>query len=100
MEKTQHHIELGGMTMEFKKIEINGYILGVALVKNGGNITETEYNEISEVFRNRPTVPDGYGNRLKADLTWEQYELSNSVDDPELTADESLAIIMGGATNA
>ena len=38
--------------MEYKKIILNDYILGVALVKTGGNITEAEFTKISDIIRN------------------------------------------------
>ena len=43
----------------------------------GKEITESKYNEILTMLQNRPTAPDGYSNRLTADLVWEQYEQPN-----------------------
>lgn len=80
--------------MEYKKIELDGYVLGVARVKTGGNITRAEYDELTKVFQNRPIPRDGYGNRLKADITWEQYELPEPESDPELSAEQALAELM------
>lgn len=63
----------------------------------GKEITESEYNSILETIRNRPAAPDGYTYRLTESLEWELYELPEEDADPELTADEALDIILGGA---
>ena len=60
----------------------------------GEEITETQYNEILSMLRNRPTAPDGFAYRLTRELEWELYEAP--VEEPELTADEALEIILGG----
>lgn len=61
-----------------------------------GNITKSEYNEILSVIRNRPAAPDGYGYRLREDLTWELYELPAIEEaEEELTNEEAYNIIMG-----
>lgn len=50
----------------------NGYI--VAYQSEGEN--DTEYTEAIKVMDTRPTPPDGYDYRLRADnLEWELYEL-------------------------
>ena len=64
--------------------------------RDGKEITESEYNRIKAIIDNRPTAPDGYGYRLTADLEWELYELPAEEDDPELSAEEALEIIVGG----
>ena len=76
--------------MEYKRVEFNGYILGVALVESGGNISEEEYNEITSVFKKRPIAPSGCGYRLKNDMTWEQYEkpLMSEDDSQEATTED------------
>ena len=61
----------------------------------GEEITETKYNEILSMLRNRPTAPDGFAYRLTRDLEWELYEAPVE-EEPELTADEALNIILGG----
>lgn len=79
------------------------------LIKHNGKyyrdnveITAAKYNEILTMIRNKPTAPDGYGYRLTDDLQWELYELTpvEVEDDPELTAEEALDIIVGGGENA
>ena len=77
--------------MEYKKIMLNGYILGVALVKTGGNITEADFTKISDMLRNRPTAPDGFAYRLTTGLEWELYELPTE-ESEELTETEQKAI--------
>lgn len=67
----------------------DGYILSVGLISaydpnDNGYISEERYAELMEVFQNKPKAPDGYGYRLKEDLTWELYELS-----PEEAEDEA-----------
>jgi hypothetical protein len=61
----------------------------------GEEITETQYNEILSMLRNRPTAPDGFAYRLTKELEWELYEAPVE-EEPELTADEALNIILGG----
>mgnify|MGYP003291968469 FL=1 len=84
--------------MGFYKATKDGYILGVGQCKGNGNITETEYNEISCIIRNMPTPPDGYQYRLTDGLEWELREIPVvSPDDEELTDSEALVILLGGA---
>ena len=61
----------------------------------GEEITETQYNEILFMLRNAPVAPNGFAYRLTKELEWELYELP-PVEEPELTADEALDIILGG----
>lgn len=37
-------------------------------------ITESEYNRILEIIRNKPNAPDGFAYRLTNELEWELYE--------------------------
>lgn len=53
----------------------NGYIIGFS---NSDNTDEE--NSISEALKNAPTPPQGYGCRLKEDLTWELFELPTSTE--------------------
>lgn len=80
--------------MRYFKTISDGYIMSVMTGLGGEEITAEEYHTIMEVIKNAPTAPDGYGYRLKEDLTWELWELP--VVEEELTADEALAIILGG----
>lgn len=56
------------------KTIIDGYIAYIG-TSGGTEITEEEYSTILTTIRNRPTPPEGKGLRLKADLTWEEYDL-------------------------
>lgn len=81
--------------MRCYKILDNNYILAIGTGKGGEEITESRYNEILSILRNRPTAPDGFAYRLTKELEWELYELP-PMEEPELTADEALDIILGG----
>ena len=85
--------------MRYYKILQDGYILSVGKGAGGEDLTESEYTQILDSIRNKPTAPDGYGYRLKSDLTWERLELPVSPEDTDqdLTDAEALAIILGGA---
>lgn len=81
--------------MRYFKTVINGYIESISTGCGKAEITEGEYNTIKSMLAAPPTAKSGYDYRLKADLTWELYELP--VVDEELTAEEALDIILGGA---
>jgi hypothetical protein len=59
----------------FKTIE-NGYIVALQTVTGQTEITEQEYNEILNAIRNKPIAESGYGYKLKDNLTWELYEIT------------------------
>lgn len=65
--------------MRYYKIINNGYILAVGTGNGNVEITEQEYNETLNAISNMPTAPQGYGYKLKDDLTWELYELPQIV---------------------
>lgn len=81
--------------MKYYKQTDGEHINAVGTNIGGEEITETEYNELLSAIENRPQQ-DGYGYKLKADLTWERYELP-AVEDEELTEEEALEILLGGA---
>lgn len=86
--------------MRYYKLTESGYLLSIGTGPGGTEITESEYNNILSVIRSRPTPPAGYDYRLKADLTWEQYELPpepEPSDEDEISDDEAMAIMLGGA---
>lgn len=75
------------------------YIIAIGTGSNNTEISEVEYNNILTVIRNRPAA-EGKGYRLKTDLTWEAYDLPpepKPSDDDEISDDEALSIITGGA---
>lgn len=84
-----------------KKIVSDGYIVAVS-ANYGEEITDSEYNSVMEKINSAPTAPAGYRYQLKTDLTWELCELPVTPEDTdqELTAEETLDIIVGGGSNA
>lgn len=88
--------------MRYYKIVDGDYLLAVGTGNGGEEITEAEYSNIVDMIRSGPTAQEGYGYRLKSDLTWELYELPVTAEetDPELTAEEAIDIIVGGGANA
>ena len=86
--------------MRYNKQTSNNYILAIGTGYGGTEITEAEYNEIMAIIQNCPTAV-GKGYRLKADLTWEEYDLPpepEPSDEDEISTDEALNILLGGAT--
>lgn len=61
--------------MRYYKNIADGYLVAVGNGNGGIEITEAGYNNLLEIIRNKPTAESGYDYRLKADLTWERYEL-------------------------
>ena len=87
------------MTRYYKQTD-DVYILAVGVGVGGMEISADEYSEILSVIQNHPTA-EGNGYRLKADLTWEEYDLPTvhePSDDDEISTDEALNILLGGAT--
>lgn len=70
--------------MRYNKNAQDGYILAIGTGAGCEEITEQEYNAIKAVIDARPTPTEGYGYRLKTDLTWERYELP----EPETTDED------------
>lgn len=88
--------------MSYFKIIKDEYILAIGVGTTGATIYEDEYNSILAAIQSCPSAPNGYGYRLKTDLTWELCELPVTPEDtdPELTAEEALDIIVGGGSDA
>lgn len=87
------------MTRYYKQTD-SMYILaiGVGAGAGGIEISADEYSKILSVIRNRPTA-EGKGYRLKADLTWEEYDLPpvpEPSDNDEISNDEAINILLGG----
>lgn len=61
--------------MEYKKVVIDGYVIGIGLVQAGGNIAEQEYLSLQTILRNKPVADEGCIYKLK-DITceWEMVE--------------------------
>ena len=69
--------------MRYYKIIYNGYIQRIGIGDGGIEITEKEYQYLSNIIQNKPIADSGYSYKLKEDLTWELYEL------PPIIFDES-----------
>lgn len=85
--------------MRYYKKTIDGCIVAVGTGNVGEEITETEYNSILSVIHSRP-VSDTQGYRLRADLTWEAYDLPPAPEpsnDDEISNEEALNILLGGS---
>ena len=63
---------------------------------HGKAITAEEYAEILAMLRNPPAAPEGWAYRLTEELRWELEELPPVDEDPEISAEEALAIMLGG----
>ena len=86
--------------MRYYKQLSDNCILAIGTGNDGEEITEAEYNNIMTIIRNRPQA-EGKSYKLKADLTWEEYDLPpvpEPSDDDEISTDEALNILLGGAT--
>ena len=79
----------------YKRIDDN-YITMIGTDIGGTEVTESEYNEIMTVIRNKPVPLEGKDYILKDDLTWEEITVEPAPD-PDISDDEALQIIMGGA---
>lgn len=86
--------------MRYNKQTSNNYILAIGTGQGGTEITEAEYNNIMSIIQARPQA-EGKDYKLKADLTWEEYDLLPAPelsDEDEISNDEALEILLGGAT--
>lgn len=85
--------------MKYYKQTSSNHITAIGTGYGGEEITEAEYNKIMSIIQNRPTA-ESKGYRLKTDLTWEEYDLPpepEPSDDDEISNDEALEILLGGA---
>jgi hypothetical protein len=78
----------------YYKIITDGYIIVVGTGNGGISITKEEYDFLISHIHNRPEAEEGYGYRLKEDLTWELYELP-IVPEEEISSDELMTMIEG-----
>lgn len=81
--------------MRYYKNIIDGYIINIGTGVGGTEITESEYNEILTIIKNKPARTATTDYRLKTDLTWEEYEHEPDPE-PEPSAEEVLDILLGG----
>lgn len=85
--------------MRYYKQITDNYLTAIGTGPGNTEITESEYNQILSIIQSRPQA-EGKGYKLKADLTWEEYDLPpepEPSDDDEISDDEALSIITGGA---
>ena len=83
--------------MRYYKITESGYVVEVGIGFDGVEISKTEYDKLFSAIIAPPQAKEGYGYRLREDLTWEEYQLP--IIDPveeEISDEEALAIILGG----
>ena len=85
--------------MRYYKMIIDSYLVAIGNGSGGTEITADEYAELLNIIRSKPVASEGYDYRLKADLTWELYELppAPAPEDDEISDTEALNIITGGA---
>lgn len=83
--------------MRFFKLTDKDIIVAVGIGDAGEEITESEYGSILAVIRNRPSAAAGLAYRLTTGLEWEMYEPPAEETDSELSDEEALKIIIGGA---
>ena len=82
--------------MGYYKTIHDGYIYSIGTGNGGTEITESEYNEIKTVIQNKPQATETTDYMLKADLTWEAYEVDSVDPDPtEEDYAEAGRILMG-----
>lgn len=83
--------------MAYKNIE-NEYIRGVCATAGDVEISNEEYETIMQKIRSKPTDPEGYQYKLRADnLEWELVELPPEPEYEPTDADKAEAydILMG-----
>lgn len=78
------------------KVVENGYITAIGTGILGEKISESEYTEIMTVIQKKPKAEISKDYRLKADLTWEEYDLPVPSEGDEITDEEAFSILMGG----
>ena len=81
--------------MRYYKLIENGYLTAIGTGVGGIEITEEEYNSLLTHIRSCPEAPEGYGYRLKEDLTWETYELPIIPVSDDISSDELMTMIEG-----
>jgi len=85
--------------MKYYETIDNSYIISIGTGSGGTEITEQEYSKILSVIRNKPTPRDGFGYRLKTDLTWEEYAMPPIEPEPP-TEEEALTRYANTLTGA
>ena len=89
--------------MSYYKVVKDGYVVGVGIDTKDHDfiITKQEYDTLVNMAKQRPLAPDGYEYRLTESLEWEKaLAPKNPTTEEVLTAEEALAILTGGDSNA
>jgi len=81
--------------MRYYKDISDGYFLAIGTGNGGTEITQSEYDEIMAVIRNKPQPAEDTDYLLKDDLTWEAYHVEPSPE-PDPDPEEALSILLGG----
>ena len=86
--------------MRYYKLNIDGYLVSVGTGTGGTEITESEYSTIMQKIQTKPTDPNGYAYKLRADnLEWELVELPPVEPEP-ITEEEALTRCANSLTGA
>ena len=91
--------------MRYYKNISNGYVFAISAIYGETKLSETkisesEYYELLSVIRNRPSAPDGYDYKLRADnLEWELVKLPPVEPEP-VTDEEALTRFSNTITGA
>ena len=83
--------------MRYYKDIQDGYIVAIGTGGGGVEITENEYETILEAISNKPARTETTDYHLREDLTWEEYERIEPLDETEPSAEEVVDILLGGS---
>ena len=78
--------------MRYYKQISSAYVIAIGENGVGTEIDGAEYNALLDTINKRPTAPEGYGYRLRTDLTWELYELPPVPEEDAEPADYEAAL--------
>lgn len=76
----------------------DGVIFCVGIGEQAEEISRERYEAVIDAIKNPPVPRDGYGHRLKTDLSWEEFKIEESqpMPDEEISDAEALSILLGG----
>ena len=73
--------------MRYYKQILDGYILVIGTGNGFEEISESEYNTILFIIRNKPATTETTDYHLREDLTWEEYQVPPTPE-PEPTDED------------
>lgn len=83
--------------MRYFKDVRDGVIVAIGTGGGGVEITGSEYDAIFATIQGKPARDGATDYRLLDEgLTWEEFERSDSTDEPEASPEELLEILLGG----